>query len=165
MNQQRELAKFTFRADGEWLSGTHSRTAFTGFFGAGGEQAHVRAQVVEGDHPSVLCGADNAPTPVELLLGALAAFLTAGIGNIAAMRQIKLHSVETTIEGDIDLQGIFGMNPEVRNGFAGVRATIKVKADAPADVLIRIIQQSVARSAVFDVLTNGVPVTVEAQAA
>jgi uncharacterized OsmC-like protein len=165
VNQQRELAKFTFRAHGEWLGGTHSRAAFTGFFGAGAEQAHVRTQVVVGDHPNVLCGADNAPTPVELLLGALSACLTAGVGNIASIRQIKLHSVETTIEGDIDLQGIFGMNAEVRNGFSGVRVTMTVKGDAPAEVLQKIAQQSVARSAVFDVLTNGVPVSVETRAA
>ncbi|MFZ5718026.1 MAG: OsmC family protein [Pseudomonadota bacterium] len=165
VNQQRDLARFTFRADGEWLGGTHSRASFSNFFGAGAEQAHARTQTVEGDHPAVLCGADNGPTPVELLLAALSACITAGIGNIASIRQIKLDSVETTVEGDIDLQGIFGMNATVRNGFAGVRMTVKIKGDAPADVLQKIVNQSVARSAVFDVMSNGVPVVVEAQAA
>lgn len=165
VNQQRELASFTFRANGEWLGGTHSRASFSGFFGAGAEQQHVRMQTVDGDHPNVLCGADNAPTPVELLLAALSACITAGIGNIASIRQIKLDSVETTIEGDIDLQGIFGMNAEVRNGFKGVRATVRIQGDASAEELTKIVQQSVARSAVFDVLTNGVPVSVQAMAA
>lgn len=165
VDQQRDLAKFTFRANGEWLSGTHSKAVFDGFIGAGGAQQHKAAYAVEGDHPTVLCGTDNAPTPVELLLAALSACITAGIGNIASIRQVKLHSVETTVEGDIDLQGILGLNPTVRNGFSGVRASFKIAGDAPADVLEKIVHQSVARSAVFDVLSNGVPVSVAAIAA
>jgi len=162
VNQQRDLAKFTFRADGKWLSGTHSQTTFSGFHGAGGEQQHDAPQTVDGDHPAVLCGKDNGPTPVELLLAGLSACITAGIGNIAAMRQIQLESVETIIEGDIDLQGIFGMNDSVRNGFEGIRATFMVKGDAPKEDLEKIVKQSIDRSAVFDVLTNGVPVQVAA---
>jgi uncharacterized OsmC-like protein len=161
---QRDLAKFTFRAEGEWLGGTHSRAAFSAFKGAGGDHVHKATYTVEGDHPAVLCGADNAPTPVELLLAALSACITAGIGNIASIRQVKLHSVETTIEGAIDLQGIFGMDETVRNGFSGIRATFRIQGDAPADVLRGIVEQSVARSAVFDVLTNGVPVAVAVEA-
>lgn len=162
VSEQRELAKFTFRANGEWLSGTHSQTTFSNFFGAGGEQQHKEAQRVDGDHPGVLCGQDNGPTPVEMLLAGLSACITAGIGNIASIRQIELESVETTIEGDIDLQGIFGMNEEVRNGFSGIRAMFKVKGNAAPETLENIVKQSVARSAVFDVLTKGVPVTVTA---
>lgn len=162
VKSQPGLAKFTFRANGEWLAGTHSRTAFSTFYGAGGEQAHKATQTVDGDHPGVLCGADNGPTPVELLLAALSACITAGIGNIAAIRQVKLHSVETTLEGDIDLQGIFGMDASVRNGFSAIRASFKIKGDAPKQVLEAIVHQSVARSAVMDVLSNGVPVSVAA---
>lgn len=165
VNQQRELAKFTFRADSEWLGGTHSRASFSNFFGAGGEHQHARTQTVDSDHPGVLCGADNGPTPVEMLLAGLSACITAGIGNIASIRQIKLDSVETTIEGDIDLQGIFGMSDEVRNGFAAIRATVRIKGDASPEALQKIANQSVARSAVFDVLTNGVPVAIDVQAA
>lgn len=165
VGQTPEIAHFTFRANGEWLSGTHSRTSFEGFFGAMGEQKHRQSYAIEGDHPQVLCGADNGVTPVEMLLAALSACLTAGIGNIAAMRQVKLHSVETSIEGDIDLNGILGLDKSVRNGFSGIRATFHIKGEAPDDVLEAIVHQSVARSAVFDVLTNGVPVTVAAIAA
>ncbi|WP_343079962.1 OsmC family protein [Ostreiculturibacter nitratireducens] len=158
----RDLAKFTFKAKGSWVAGTHSKTEFTTFYGAGGEQAHDVTQVVNADHPKVLVGGDNGPTPVELVLAALSSCITAGIGNIASIRQVKLHSVETVIEGDIDLVGIFGMDKTVRNGFGGIRATFKIKGDAPDEELEKIVQQSVARSAVFDILTNGVPVTVAA---
>ncbi|MEO3416628.1 OsmC family protein [Roseovarius sp. CAU 1744] len=161
VGQQTELAKFTFRANGEWLSGTHSRTSINGFNGAGGEHQRAADFVAEADHPAVLCGGDNAPTPVEYLLSALAACITAGIGNIASVRQITLHSVETTIEGDMDMQGILGLNDEVRNGFANIRASVSVKGDAPAEQLQQVVRQSVARSAVFDVLANGVNVSVD----
>ncbi|WP_347311664.1 OsmC family protein [Defluviimonas sp. SAOS-178_SWC] len=164
VGQQPDIAKFTFRANGEWLSGTHSRTAFSGYFGAMAEQEHKARYTIDGDHPQVLCGTDNGVTPVEMLLAGLSACITAGIGNIASIRQVKLHSVETTVEGDINLNGILGLDKTVRNGFAGIRATFKIKGDAPDEVLEQIVQQSVARSAVFDVLTNGVPVTVAAVA-
>jgi len=157
-----DIAKFTFRANGEWLSGTHSRTSFAGFFGAMAEMQHKETYSIDGDHPNVLCGQDNGVTPVEMLLAGLSACITAGIGNIASIRQVKLHSVETSIEGDINLNGIFGLDKTVRNGFSGVRATFKIKGDASDEVLEQIVHQSVARSAVFDVLTNGVPVTVAA---
>lgn len=157
-----DIAKFTFRANGEWLSGTHSRTSFAGFFGAMAELEHKETYSIDGDHPQVLCGGDNGVTPVEMLLAGLSACITAGIGNVASIRQVKLHSVETAIEGDINLNGILGLDKTVRNGFSGIRATFRIKGDAPDEVLEQIVHQSVARSAVFDVLTNGVPVTVAA---
>jgi len=161
---QRPLARFQFRADGQWLSGTHMRSTMSGFFGAGGEMQHGRPFTADADHPAVLCGADSGPTPVEYLLHALAACLTAGIANIASARGVTLQSVDCHLEGDIDLQGILGLSDEVRNGFQGIRASFLVKGDAPAETLQKIVQQSVARSAVFDVLSNGVPVSVTAEA-
>lgn len=164
VDNQREIARFTFRANGEWLGGTHSRVGFKDFYGACCENEHRQSYAIEGDHPEVLCGTDNAPTPAELLLGALSACLTAGIGNIASMRQVELESVECTVEGDIDLTGILGIDPQTRNGFQGVRVTIKIKGNADDETLAKIVHQSVARSAVFDVMTNGVPVSVSAVA-
>jgi len=156
-----ELAKFTFRNSNEWISGTHSRSTMKGFYGAGGEHAHKASYSAESDHPAVLCGADNAPTPVEWLLHALAACLTAGIGNIAAARGVKLTRVKSTVEGNIDLRGILGLSDEVRNGYQGVTARFEIAGDAPPETLRAIVEQSRARSAVFDVLTRGVPVSVE----
>jgi len=156
-----ELAKFTFRNSNEWISGTHSRSTMKGFYGAGGEHAHKASYSAESDHPAVLCGADNAPTPVEWLLHALAGCLTAGIGNIAAARGVKLTRVKSTVEGNIDLRGILGLSDEVRNGYQGVTARFEIEGDAPPETLRAIVEQSRARSAVFDVLTRGVPVSVE----
>jgi uncharacterized OsmC-like protein len=157
---QPELAKFQFRASNQWVTGTHSRTTMKGFSGAGGEQAHRVEFTADGDHPAVLCGADQGPTPVEWVLHALATCLTAGIANIASVRGVTLHRVESRIEGDIDLLGIFGLSKTVRNGYQDLRITFEIEGDASPEKLREIVEQSRARSAVYDIITNGVPVEV-----
>jgi uncharacterized OsmC-like protein len=158
---QPEAAAFQFRATNRWVSGTHSRGSIQGFFGVGAEDtSREEPFVLNADHPTVLVGRDQGPTPVEYLLHALAACLTAGLANIAAARGVELHSVESSVEGDIDLQGILGLDPSVRNGFDAVRVSFRIDADADDEVVARLVEQAVARSAVFDVLTNGVAVDV-----
>jgi uncharacterized OsmC-like protein len=159
-----DLAKFRFRARNRWIEGTHSESTIDWFSGAGGEHTHALTFRYTADHPAVLVGADRGPTPVEFLLHALASCITGGIGNIAAARGVTLTSVTSTIEGNINLLGILGLSNDVRNGYERIRATFTIKGDAPAEKLREIVEQSRARSAVFDVLTNGVPVelTIEA---
>lgn len=162
---QPALARFRFRATNRWQQGTHSRTRIESFSGAGGEHVHAREMTYDADHPQVLVGRDQGPTPVEFLLHALAACITAGIGNIASARGVTLYEVESTVEGDIDLRGIFGQSSEVRNGYEQLRLSFRIKGDAPAEKLAEIVEQSRARSAVYDVLTNGVPVAITVHAA
>jgi uncharacterized OsmC-like protein len=164
VRKQPELAKFQFRAQNRWISGTHSESRIGSYYGAGGEQQHADVFLFPADHPPVLVGADRGPTPVEFLLHALAACLTAGIGNIAAARGIRLTSVTSMVEGDIDLRGILGLSDEVRNGYQGIRVRFEIAGDAPPEKLAAIVEQSRSRSAVFDVLTNGVPVEIEVAA-
>ena len=152
------LARFQFRATNRWVGGTYSESHIESFSGAGGEHAH-RSQFAYGaDHPAVLVGEDRGPTPIEFLLHGLASCITAGIGNIAAARGITLTSVESRVEGDIDLQGLLGISDTVRNGYQRIRISFDIAGDAPPEKLRQIVEQSRARSAVFDVLTNGVPV-------
>ncbi|HUF56479.1 MAG TPA: OsmC family protein [Thermohalobaculum sp.] len=159
------LARFTWRAKTDWQRGTHSRSTINGYHGAGAEQVRETDFTADADHPAVLCGADKGPTPVEWILHGLAACLTAGIANIAAARGVELEEVTATVEGDMDLRGILGISDEVRNGYEGIRVDFTIKGDAPAETLEKIVEQSRARSAVFDVLTNRTPVTVTARAA
>jgi uncharacterized OsmC-like protein len=161
---QRELAKFQFRAKNRWISGTHSRSTIGGYFGAGAEQARATPFTYDGDHPAVLVGGDSAPTPVEYLLHAIAACLTAGIGNIASARGINLEEVEAEVEGNINLLGLLGIDPGVRNGYQGIRVSFRIKGDASDDELRKIVMRSRDRSAVYDVLTNGVPVDIDVKA-
>jgi uncharacterized OsmC-like protein len=154
------LANFQFRATNRWLSGTHNQSTIHGFYGAKQEMTHQQPFVFDADHPPVLVGSDNGPTPVEFLLHALAACLTAGIANIAAARGITLTEVSSTVEGDIDLLGILGLSDQVRNGYQQIKVRFTVRGDDP-EKLRTVVDQSRRRSAVFDVLTNGVPVSIE----
>lgn len=159
---QPELAKFQFRATNHWIKGTHSRSRLETFSGAGGEHRHTGEIEFNADHPAVLVGGDKAPTPVEFLLHAIAGCITSGIGNISAARGVTLTEVESTVEGDIDLRGILGLSGQVRNGYSEIRVHFRIKGDAPPEKLQEIVAQSQARSAVFDVLTNGTTVNVTA---
>jgi uncharacterized OsmC-like protein len=165
VRQQPEAAQFKFRVKNRWVSGTNSQGTVSGFFGVGAEQEREQAFMIEADHPIVLVGQDKAPTPAEHLLAALAACLTAGIGNIASARGVELTEVESTVEGDIDLQGILGLSDEVRNGYEQIRVSFKIRGDAPEAKLREIVEQSRARSAVFDVITNGTGVAIDVDAA
>ena len=127
VRDQPELARFQFRSSHEWVSGTQNRGAITGFYGAGQEHEHKAPTVITADHPVVLVGQDRGPTPAELLLNALGACLMSGLANIAAARGIDLRGVTATVEGDIDLRGILGLDPAVRNGFEGIRVTFEVE--------------------------------------
>jgi uncharacterized OsmC-like protein len=158
-----DLAQFQFRATNHWLSGTHNRSTIHGYHGAKQEMTHRKAFTFDADHPPVLVGSDNGPTPVEYLLHALAACLTAGIANVAAARGITLTEVSSTVEGDIDLLGILGLSDQVRNGYQQIKVSFVVRGDDP-ERLRSVVEQSRRRSAVFDVLTNGVPVSIDVDA-
>jgi uncharacterized OsmC-like protein len=164
VDNQRELAAFRFRATTTWQTGTHSRSSIKSFYGAGGDHEHVREFVLDADHPQVLVGQDNGPLPVELVLAGLGSCLTAGVGNIAAARGVTLREVEAVIEGEIDIQGILGLSDEVRNGYDRIRVDFRIRGDAPSETLKKIVEQSRARSAVFDIITNSVPVEIHVDA-
>jgi uncharacterized OsmC-like protein len=158
-----EIAKFQFRATNRWVSGTHNQSTIHGYYGAMQEMTHQQPFVFDADHPPVLVGSDNGPTPVEFVLHALAACLTAGLANIAAARGVNLTEVESTVEGDIDLLGILGLSDEVRNGYQQIKVSFKLRGDDPAK-LRQVVEQSRKRSAVYDIVTNGVPVAIEVDA-
>jgi uncharacterized OsmC-like protein len=165
VRDQPELAKFQFRASSRWLEGTHSRSQVEAFTGAGGTHTHESQYGFDADHPKVLVGGGQGPTPVEFLLHGLAGCLTAGIANVAAARGVRLTEVESTVEGDLNLLGILGISNEVRNGYEKVRVNFKIKGDAPAEKLQEIVEQSRNRSAVYDVMTQGTPIEVNVEAA
>ena len=155
------LGRFQFRVRNEWVGGAHNRGTIRGFYGAGQEDSTRTEDITyDADHPAVLVGTGNGPTPVEFLLHAIAACLTAGIANIAAARGVPLKEVSSTVEGDIDLLGILGLSDQVRNGYQGIKVSFQISGDAPDEVLRGLVEQSRARSAVYDVLTNGVPVSI-----
>ena len=154
-------AQFTWQASNKWLRGTHSRSEITGYFGLGEQHSHRSSWSFDADHPAVFASEDNGPTPVEYVLVALASCLTAGVAAVAQNRGIQLDSVQATIEGDMDILGILGGDPEVRNGFNGIRVRYQIEADATPEDIEAIVAQSQKRSAVFDAITNPTDVTVQ----
>lgn len=155
-----EAARFTWRAHCNWVRGTHSTSTVDGFHGLGAEQRHKRQFRFDVDHPEIFAAEDDGATPVEYVLVGLAGCLTAGIAAVAQHRGIQLRSVKATLEGDMDVQGILGMDSDVRNGFNDIRVTYEIDADASREDIAAVVAQSQKRSAVFDALTNPTNVSV-----
>lgn len=155
-----EAARFTWRATCSWVNGTHSRSKVQGFFGLGAEQSHKTEFSYDADHPEIFAAEDNGATPVEYVLVALASCLTAGVASVAQNRGIQLRSVKATLEAGMDLQGILGIDSEVRNGFDGIKVVFDIDADASKEDIAALVAQSQKRSAVFDIVTNPTNVAV-----
>ncbi|HEX6997700.1 MAG TPA: OsmC family protein [Gammaproteobacteria bacterium] len=156
-----EAAKFTWRATCKWINGTHSRTSIQGFHGLGQEQKHKTEFTFDADHPEVFASEDLGATPVELVLAGLGSCLMAGVAAVAQNRGIQLRSVEARLEGKMDIQGILGIDGDVRNGFDDIKVTFDIDADASQKDIEALVAQSQKRSAVFDIVTNPTNVTVE----
>ncbi len=155
-----EIAKFQWRSTVSWVKGTHSRSHVESFYGFADEQVHHRSFSYDADHPLQFAAQDNGVTPVEYVLVALGSCLTAGIAAVAQQRQIQLRSVKATLTAEMDLHGILGADPDVRNGFSGVSVDYEIDADATTDEIKAIVAQSQKRSAVYDIVTNPTNVSV-----
>ncbi|WP_299867392.1 OsmC family protein [uncultured Roseobacter sp.] len=160
-SQMPEAASFVFRSTCDWVSGTESSNTINGYFGLGEEQIRKETFVVNADHPEVFAAADTAPTPPELVLSALGSCLTGGVAAVAQHRGIQLRKVQAIIEGEIDVRGILGMDPDIRNGFNAIRVRFEIDADASESDIRALVAQSQKRSAVFDLLTNPTNVIVD----
>jgi uncharacterized OsmC-like protein len=160
---QPELGRFQFRARNRWIDGAHNQATIRDFYGAGQEDtSRAEEWTLDAGEPAILCGTDTGPNPAEYLLAALSACLTTSLVYVAAARGVRLTEVESTVEGDMDVRGALGLSNEVRNGFERIRVSFKVSGDAPEEKLQEIVVRAQQRSAVFDMVTNGVPVAVEA---
>jgi uncharacterized OsmC-like protein len=155
-----EAAKFTWRASCKWQNGTHSKTNVDEFFGLGQEQKHRTTYSFDADHPEIFASEDNGATPVEFVLVGLASCLTAGVAAVAQNRGIQLRSVEAKLEGSMDIQGILGIDSDVRNGYDDIKVTFVIDADASKKDIEALVAQSQKRSAVYDIITNPTNVSV-----
>jgi uncharacterized OsmC-like protein len=161
IKQQPDLARFQFRASNVWLGGAHNRSTIRPFYGAGQEDSsRTREFSIDAGEPAVLLGTDTGPNPAEALLHALAACLTTTLVYVASARGVKLTRVESVLEGDMDVRGALGLSDDYRNGFERIRVNFKIEGDAPSEKLQELVNRAQRRSAVFDMVTNGVPVAV-----
>ena len=161
LSEAPEAAKFNWRASCSWVNGTHSKSSVDGYHGLGEEHQHKTTFSFDADHPAVFASEDNGATPVEFVLVGLASCLTAGVAAVAQNREIQLRSVKANLEGAMDILGILGGDPDVRNGFSDVKVTFDIDADASQEDIEALVAQSQKRSAVFDIITNPTNVNVE----
>ena len=158
VQQNTSLATFKFRAKNRWISGGHNRSTIRSFYGAGKEDTlRVQPFVLDADEPPVLLGEDHASNPVEYVLHALAACLTTSLVYHAAGRGIRIESVESTVEGDLDLQGFLGLSDKIRRGYKEIRVHFTIKTDATAEQL----KELTKFSPVHDIVSNPVPVSIQ----
>jgi uncharacterized OsmC-like protein len=155
------IAKFKFRANNKWIKGGHNRTSIKNFYGTEKDHPHHKPFDLDADEPPLLLGEDKGPNPVEYLLTALAACVTTSIVYHAAAKGIKLNSVESRLEGDIDLRGFLGLSKDVPRGYKEIRMFFKIDADTPDEKLEEIVQLGPTYSPVFDTITRAVPVSVK----
>jgi uncharacterized OsmC-like protein len=162
IKERPELAKFQFRATNHWIDGSHNRSTIKGFYAAGGEDTtRTKTFEIDAGEPAILLGTDTGANPAELLLHALAACLTTTIVYVAAARKVELTSVESTLTGDMDVRGALGVDDEPRNGFERIGVSFRVEGNAPDEKLRELVERARERSAVYDMVTNGVPVAVD----
>jgi uncharacterized OsmC-like protein len=154
------IAKFRFRAENQWMGGGHNRTTVKNFYGTQQDHEHKEPFVLDADEPPLLLGRDLGPNPVEYALTALAACVTSAIVYHAAAKGIAIRSMESRIEGDIDLQGFLGIRDDVPRGYQEIRMVVDIDADAPPEKLQEIVQLGPTYSPVYDTITRAVPVSV-----
>lgn len=160
IQEQPVIARFQFRAKNRWLNGGKTRTTISDFDGACQTHVHATPHVLDCDEPHVLLGNDEAPSPAAFALHALAGCLGAALLLHATARGIAIRSVESTLEADADVQGLLGLDPNVRNGFSAIRVGMRVEADADSEVIDELIELACARSPLFDALANPTPIQV-----
>jgi uncharacterized OsmC-like protein len=164
LKAQPAAAHMEFRVRNRWIDGTHSRSTIQGFWGAGAEDdSRTEPFVVDASEPPLLFGHNEAPNPAEYLLHALAGCMTLTIVNVAAARKVELYEVSSTLVGVLDARGATGLDPSYRNGFERIEISFSLRGNASPEKLQEIVERAKARSVVYDMVTNGVPVAVTAE--
>jgi uncharacterized OsmC-like protein len=156
------LAKFRFKVDNQWIDGGHNRTTVKNFYGAGQDNAHEKTFVFDADEPPLLLGLDRGANPVEALLHALAGCVTSALIYHAAAKGIEIEEVESSLEGDIDLHGFLGIDPDCPRGYQEIRFNFRIKGDFTDEQLEELRALGPTYSPVFDTITRAVPIKVTA---
>lgn len=157
---QRALCRF--RATNRWLSGAHNRATIKDFYANLAEDtSRTEPFFTTMDEPPVLVGQNRGANPVEVALAALSGCLTTTLVYYAALMGVELRSVESTLEGDVDLRGLFNIDPNIRRGYQNIRVAFRIESDAPRHKLEELVRIARAFSPVCDTIANPVNVTVE----
>jgi uncharacterized OsmC-like protein len=156
------LGRFQFRARNKWVDGGENRSTIRDFYGAGREDdSRSEPFVFTNGEPPVLLGANEGANPVEFLLHALAGCVTTTIVLHASARGIRLEELSTELEGDLDVQGLLGLDDSVSPGYEEIRINVRAKADCSDEELEDLLAFAKAHSPVCNTICRPVSVKVE----
>jgi len=158
-----ELGRFEFRIENRWVDAGENRSRTKSFRGGAQEVAHKSDFTMVADEPEMLLGSDKGANPVEHLLHALASCVTTSMVYHAAARGIAVEWVESSLEGDLDLQGFLGLDPTVRNGFQQIRMKLRIKGDLTDEQVQELGSLGPTFSPVYDSIAKGVPISLSAE--
>lgn len=127
-------------------------------------EATLRHHKVVVDEPEALGGTDAGPNPVELILAALGTCQEITYRAYATALGIPLEHVAVTLEGDMDLQGFFGVDESVRAGFQRITGTVKLESSADEATLEMLRNAVNAHCPVLDIVSKPVPVDIKIEA-
>lgn len=159
IKQQPEIADFKFRARNKWDTGGHNVATVDTFYGTCQEMEHKQPFVMHADEPPVLLGEDQGANPVEFVLAGLSGCMTTTMAYHAAARGLKIDEISSEFEGDIDLQGLLDLDPNVRSGYREIRVKFKVKGDVDEET----VKELVRKSPVYDTVANPVRIKIEVE--
>jgi len=156
------LARFQFRARNTWVNGGENRSTIRDFYGAGSEDTSRSEpfRFTNGE-PPVLLGNNEGANPVEFLLHALAGCVTTTLILHATARGIRIQSLSTKLEGDMDLQGLLALDPDVSPGYREIRIHMDIRADCSEEELQELLEAAQNHSPVCNTVCRPVPVIIE----
>jgi uncharacterized OsmC-like protein len=158
----KSLAKFQFRARNAWVTGGENRSVIRDFYGAGQEDySRMSSFEFTNGEPPVLLGNNEGANPVEFLLHALAGCVTTTFVLHAMARGIAIEELSTELAGDLDLQGLLGLDDGVSPGYEQIRIVMHVKADCSDEALDNLLAYAQLHSPVCNTVCRPVPVIVE----
>jgi uncharacterized OsmC-like protein len=120
-----------FRVKSNWKGQTRSEATVESYT-LGGEKIDRTFKMMV-DEPFELLGENTAPNPQEYLMTALNACVMVGYVAGAAIRGIRLESLELVTEGALDLRGFLGIDPTVKPGYDRIRYTVRIKGNGTAE--------------------------------
>ena len=158
IEENSDNAHFQFRLDNHWVDGGLNRSRIQEYFALGQEdETRTEPFIVDADEPAVNSGGDSSPNPMEYVLHSLASCLTSTLVYHAAVQGIEIESVESSLEGDLDVRGMLGLSEESRKAYNAVRVRMRVKAEADTDTL----RELAMYSPVYDMISTSLPVEFE----
>ncbi|OGI00704.1 MAG: hypothetical protein A2Y25_11555 [Candidatus Melainabacteria bacterium GWF2_37_15] len=156
-----EVGKFKFMVENKWIEANYSQITIQEFYQAGiKDGSRTKAWVFELDEPPAFLGENRGPNPVEYILLALSGCLTSALVVAASAKGVKLKSVESHLEGDLDARGFLKIDPDIRPGYQQIRVHFKIDTDAPDKEIVELVELAQQTSPVFDIVTNMVTVSV-----